>query len=370
MEQHSGAAFTRRTFIGLSGGVALTGMLAACSGTSTSASAGSAGSGSAIPGASAALISAAEKEGAVMLYAGNWADSTNAVVKAFEGLYPKIKVQVYTTDSGTLRQRLLAEDREGQTRADVYTDTDPGTLNNFAKQGLFMNYKVASDDKFAASAKDPGYWYPLRIAVAGMAWNSSLVTDEQSKALAQWSGATDMAFKGKAGVVTPTSGGGIAYLPWYTWDKLYGDGFFQKIGALKPRIYASIDPGAAALAAGDIAVLFGASETGLYPLYAKGAPIKWSLPSPGVGTPTGQAVVNKAPHPNAAKLYQAYSFSEQGYKIWQTYTGVPAWAGMKDQRKVGQESWYKPPKSYYNYNLADVTNQMDRINNLFTRSVK
>ena len=37
-------------------------------------------------------------------------------------------------------------------------------------------------------------------------------------------------------------------------------------------------------------VIFNASETGLLPLLAKGAPIRWSLPEPGIGPMTGQAI--------------------------------------------------------------------------------
>ena len=173
---------------------------------------------------------------------------------------------------------------------------------------------------------------------------------------------------GHAGVVDP-SGGGVGFSPWYAWSVLYGDDFIKKIGAQKPRVYTGINPASAALAAGDIWAIFGASETGLLPLWLKGAPIEWSLPTPGVGPVTVQSIPAKAPHMNAAKLYQEYAFTLEGYGVWQELGGAPSRIGFKDQRKVAAESWYKFPEHFFEYKTSDSTNANKRVLDAFNQAV-
>lgn len=367
---------SRRTFIRLAGvgGAAL--VVTACQGGAGQPSATTAASGSAaadplteflkaqMPGVTPQLVQAAKAEGTVTAYAGTFTDSTTNVIKGFNKRFPGIKVEVFSAGIGELRQRFLAEENAGKHLADTYTETDTGTLNDFVTRGRFMNYKISTADKYAPGVTGPGYWYPLRVAMTGTAWNTTLISDADAKLLAEWKGVIDPRWKGKAGVVDP-QGGGVAYLPWYAWAKLYGDSFVQQVAALKPKVFSGTNPASSALASGDIAVYLNASETGLYPLYLQGAPIRWSLPTPGVGPVTGQGISANAPHPNAAKLWQEYTFSLEGYTLWQEFTGIPARIGMSDQRKVASESWYKLPASFFDYDPADATKQADRIVKLF-----
>jgi ABC-type Fe3+ transport system substrate-binding protein len=306
-----------------------------------------------MPGVPAGLLEAACKEGSVMIYHGTWVDAQVAQIERFQKRFPCIQVEKFSADTGQRRERWLAETRAGRYVADIVQDTDPAFLDKQADAGSIMKYQISNDASFDDAAKKQGYWYSLRVALVGIAWNTDLVTDEEAKRLATWEGITDPRWAGRAGVVDP-SAGGVAYLPWYIWLKKFGPTFLQKIGALKPRIIAAIVPASASLASGDIAVLFNASETGLLPLSSKGAPIRWSLPDPGIGPMTGQAVVAAAPHPNAAKLYQEYAFTEEGYGVWQKLGGAPARKGFHDQRPVATKSWYKVPTSFIPYDHADA----------------
>jgi ABC-type Fe3+ transport system substrate-binding protein len=317
-----------------------------------------------MPGVTAQLIQAARAEGTVVVYAGTFTDSTTNLIKGFNRRFPDIKVETFSAGTAELRQRFLAEENAGKHLADTYTETDTGTLRDFATNGRFMNYKISTADAYSPAVTGPGYWYPLRVAMTGIAWNTNLVSDADAKILSDWKGVTDARWKGKGGIVDPALGG-VAYLPFYAWDKLYGGAFVQQVAALKPRVFSSTNPASAALASGDIAVYLNASETGLYPLYLQGAPIKWSLPTPGVGPVTGQGISAKAPHPNAAKLWQEYTFSLEGYKLWQEFTGIPARIGLSDQRKVASESWYKLPTSFFDYDPADATRQSERVVRLY-----
>lgn len=301
-----------------------------------------------LPNVSQKLVSQAEKEGTLTLYTGTWTSSTKAEIAAFNKLFPGIKVQTYENTSSSVTLKFLAEERAGNYVADVFDDADTNDLNAIAKEGLLAKYTVASDADFAGADKDSGYWYALRKAMVGIAWNTDLVSDKQAADLT-WKSATSRTWKGKMGLQQTPDGQDcdISCLTMYYWGVTYGDSFLKKVAANDPKWFTSATPAAAALASGNIAILFNASETSLTPLYDQGAPIKWVLPSPGIGQDTAQAVVAHAPHLAAAELYQAYSFSKQGYTIWQKYTGIPTWKGMANQTNVSKESWYATPKKYF-----------------------
>jgi ABC-type Fe3+ transport system substrate-binding protein len=318
-----------------------------------------------MPGVPYSVLKAACDEGHVMIYHGTWDEAQDAQIAGFKKRFPCMSVEKFTTTMGALRERFLSEFRAGRRGADIYQESDTGTLDIMAGNKTLANYKISNDAAFRPGAKKTGYWYPLRIALVGIAWNTDLVSPEEAKLLTDWKGVANPAWKGRAAVVDP-SGGGVAFLPWYAWTKLYGPGFIDQIGALRPRVTAAINTAAAALASGDVAVLLNASETGLLPLWLKGAPIRWSLPSPAIGPLTGQGIPSNAPHPNAAKLYQEYSFTEEGYGLWQKLGGAPARTGFKDERKVAAESWYKMPSEIFAYDPADATAAAPTVNKHFT----
>lgn len=308
----------------------------------------------AMPGVPYDLLKAACAEGSLLIYHGSWVEAQDAQIEGFRKRFPCIQVQKFSSTMGELRERFLSEARANRPSADIYQDSDTGTLNKFIKEGLLAEYKISNDDAFADSAKNSGYWYSLRVALVGVAWNTDLVSPEDAAILSDWKGLLDPRWKDK-GIVVDPSAGGVAYLPWFVWDRVYGDDFLKGIGAQNPRIVSGINNAAASLASGDVAIIFNASETGLLPLWEKGAPIQWSLPSPGVGPLTGEAIPANAPHPNAARLYQEYAFTEEGYTLWHKLGGAATRKGLKDQRAVASEPWYKIPDELYAYDPADAT---------------
>ncbi len=321
-----------------------------------------------MPGVPASLLEEACKEGRVMLYHGTWVQAQDAQVKRFQERFPCVKVEKFTADTGQRQERWLAEIRANRHVADIVQDTDPGFLDAQSAAGTLLDYKISNDGAFDEAAKRQGFWYASRVALVGIAWNTDLVSEEEAKKLLRWEGIVDPVWKGRAAVVDPAAGG-VAYLPWYIWLKQFGPDFLQKIGDLKPRIVSAIVPASASLASGDIAVLFNASETGLLPLLDRGAPIRWSLPEPGIGPMTGQAIARFAPHPNAAKLFQEYSFTEEGYGIWQKLGGAPARRNFQDQRPVAKEKWYKVPAVFAPYDRADASTSLQPVMDAYRKLV-
>jgi iron(III) transport system substrate-binding protein len=310
-----------------------------------------------MPGVPYKLLEDACKEATLIIYNGTWGDAQRSQVAAFQKRFPCLKVTTFELATAPRRERFLSEYRAGKYLADIIQDTDPGVLNDQIKAGLLMNYKISNDSSFEPALKASGYWYPLRVAIAGSAWNTDKVTPEEAKSLFTWQGIINPAFKGRVGITDPAEGGAV-FLPWYGLYKIYGEEFIKKIAELKPRIF-DLNQLGSALASGDIDIAFATSETPLTTMYLAGAPVRWALPEPAFGPPTGQAIPARAPHPNAAKLYQEYAFTEEGYGAWQKLGGPPARKVFKDQRKFADEDWYKYPKQFYAADLEQIVSERD-----------
>ncbi|MEI4488620.1 ABC transporter substrate-binding protein [Frigidibacter sp. MR17.14] len=301
----------------------------------------------AMPGVPYDLLAAACKEGTVMIYNGTWGDAQKNQIAAFSKRFPCVNVTNFELPTSERRERFVIESKAGRHTADIVQDTDPGVLDAQSDEGLILEYKISSDAQFADSLKKSGYWYPVRIALAANAWNLDNVTDEEIELLSTWQGMTDPRFKGRVGIaMSPSGGGGVTLYPYYALYKTYGEDFMKAFAALEPRNFSGANTLAGALASGDIDVALAVSETGIIPLQGQGAPIEWSLPEPGMGLATGQGISANAPHPNAARLYQEYAFSDEGYAAFNLYGGAPAKTGFADTRPVAKEEWYEYPKTF------------------------
>jgi len=321
-----------------------------------------------MPGVPYELLTAACAERTVVIYQGTWSAAQQNQAQKFKETFPCMNVELFELQAGILRQRFISETQAGQHTADIIQDSDVGSLNLHVGNGYLEEYVISNDDDFSAGAKNSGFWYPLRRGMVGIAWNTDLVTPEEAARLTEWEGMFDPIWKGRGGLVGPTTGGLVLNL-WYSLYRGVDEQIFEKIAEVEPRIFPGTVPSAGALASGDIDVLFGASETGLLPLWLAGAPIQWSLPEPGIGPLSGQGISANAPHPNAAKLYQEYAFSEEGYGYWQELGGAPARIGFKDRREVANEAWYVFPEEFFDFPIEEVTAANEEMGKLFEEHV-
>lgn len=322
-----------------------------------------------MPGLPYSVLEAACKEGALMIYHGSWSDAQIAIVNAFRQKFPCITVQRFESTAAQLRQRFLAEARAGRNVADIIQDTDAGSIDLAVDEGLIKEHVITNDAAYGATDKRSGYWYPMYRALVGIAWNTTLVSEEEAKLLSTWEGILDPIWKGRAGVIDAANGQ-TNLLPWYSWKELYGEDFIRKVAGQQPRVFAAAGPASTAIGSGDVAVLFHTGENAPLNLWLAGAPVRWSLPEPALSAPVGQAIVNNAPHPNAAILYQEYAFSEAGYSEFQGLGGAPARLDYQDRRKVAEEPWYKFPTNFYEYDRATVSNSQAATVEMFKQIIR
>lgn len=347
----SRTALRRRALGAVAVAATLTVALTACSRTSAAPQAGS-GSGSGGSGSGGGqvlkvtpqLVDAANKEGTVnLLYAAPLA-SEQALIKAFNQQYPKIKVVLTRNAGAPGGAKLLQDFQAGVQSTDLFEGSDVTTTDALSKAGAFVNIKPTDADLYPKGyVIAPGVYAPQPETIV-VAFNTKLVSDTEAAALRDWNGVLDPKWKGKLAVVTPTtSAGGI--------PALYGDNhlspdFLTKLHAQNPKLYDGTAGGRDAIVSGQQAVAFGEFDDAMITLVKSGAPVGFVYPNPTPQFPDAfYGVLTNAPHPNAARLLWAFMTSKSTCELRQTaeINSKCALTGVADTRAQPKDKpWYQP----------------------------
>jgi ABC-type Fe3+ transport system substrate-binding protein len=297
-----------------------------------------------MPGVSIDLVQAAKKEGALQVYQAAL-DGPRRVVEGFNKDFPFIKAEYLEGPNQQLLDRFQSEENAGRHLADVVQSTDPALADPILKAGLAATYQATSDAKYPASTKRSGTAYPASGLSLGIGWNTSKVTDADGAALAKWDGPADPRFASKKfGLYDPNASGGATLQGYYAQYRAFGAKTWQAVGKLKPALYANGNTASAALAAGEVDIYFPVSIASLEVLRAKGGPIHYAYAEPVVIVPSAQFISAKAPHPNAARLFQEYSLTLKAQTIYLANGSDSVLPGVPDTRAVAKEPWFKGPQ--------------------------
>jgi iron(III) transport system substrate-binding protein len=111
----------------------------------------------------------------------------------------------------------------------------------------------------------------------------------------------------------------MQHAQWYMLRKLYGNDFWQEFAKQRPRGFDARAQLFDRLAKGDDRVCALAEYAGYTLFKEKGADIEFVAPPDGLpATPAILGVVNRAPHPEAAKLFADWAVSNRGQAVYQT----------------------------------------------------
>ena len=256
------------------------------------------------------LVKAATAEGKVVFYTSVELVLAEGLAKLFQQKYPGISVQVERTGSERVFQRIGQEYAANIHSVDVVNSSDAAHFTYWKRNGMlqpFLSTEMA--ENYAPGSLDPdGAYAPWRLNISPFAYNTTLV--KEADAPKSFKDLLDPKWKGKLVKASPNYSGTImtatyetlVALGWDYFEALAKQDVMQTQSALEPP---------RKVASGEREVMVDGSEYFIYSLMDQGNPIKIVYPAEGVPAITSPAAMLKAaPHPNAAKLFYAFLFSQ------------------------------------------------------------
>jgi iron(III) transport system substrate-binding protein len=267
-----------------------------------------------------ALIEAAKKEGKIVLYSAMDLPVGEKLGKAFEAAYPGIEIQIERSGSERLFQRIGQEFSSNIHACDVINSSDAAHFIPWKKNGWLMPF-VSMDiaQYFPEQYRDPdGMFATSRVWLSSIAYNRNLVKPEDApKSFAdlldpKWAGKLVKGHPAYSGTIMTATYQLVRELGWDYLDKLSKQRVMQ--------VQSSTDP-PKKLSLGERAVMADGNEYGIVLLKEAGQPVEPVYPSEGTPTVSGPTgIFAGAPHPNAAKLFQAWLHTRQTQQFFIDFT--------------------------------------------------
>jgi iron(III) transport system substrate-binding protein len=266
------------------------------------------------------LVEAARKEAKVILYSAMDLPVGEKLGKAFEAKYPDIQVQVERAGSERLFQRVDQEFASGIRAADVINSSDASHFIAWKKKGWLAPF-VSEDiaQHFTPEYRDPdGMFATTRIWLSSIAYNTNLVKpDDAPRSFAdllepRWAGKMVKGHPAYSGTIMTATFQLVRELGWEYIEKLSRQRVMQ--------VQSSTDP-PKKLSLGERAVMADGNEYGIVLLKEAGQPVQAVYPTEGTPTisgPTG--IFATAPHPNAARLFQAWLHTRETQQFFTDFT--------------------------------------------------
>lgn len=321
-------------------------------------------------------LAAAEKEGEISL-AGPPGDSfRQALLGGFSKLYPKIKVELLGGSGGEKVARILRERQAGIFNWDLYISGPTSGLSAFKPVGALDPFKpalilpeVKSDKEWIGgfdagwADSDKKFFYVFGGTLAG----DNIYVNRDAAAANDIRSAQDLLdpkWTGKIVIQDPrVEGKGLTDM--LVISLAYGEDLVRKLlRDQKPVVTHDRRQLVEWLVRGRYPVALGLNEYVLVSFQKKGVGknisavedqktgVYWASGSSGI------ALFNRAPHPNAARIYSNWLLSRNGQLDWvKTQTN----SRRADVPPAEPSSAMKPGRSYHNVQAEDMTAQRRRI---------
>jgi len=279
----------------------------------------------------AALHDAARKEGELTWYTvPQTSEVAEKMGRTFTGRYPGVKVNVVRTTAQVAFQRLNQDLKAGTPNCDVFTSTDLAHYVDLKGRNLLLKYlpTAASQlDKQVQNMDPDAYFHASSCFMMGLVYNTQKVT--AATAPTSWNDLLNPKWNAAAIVAHPAYSGAAG--AWcIEMRKLYGDAWFQKLAANKPRVgrstidaVTSVISGEASISAGPMSLAARSAQ--------RGNPVATLAPKEGpvlILSPSG--ILANTRRPNASKLFMEWLLgSEDTERISVEEFSVPLRAGAK-----------------------------------------
>jgi len=295
------------------------------------------------------LVAAAKREGAVMVRYAAPVEVMTPVAQAFTREFG-ISVRL-DRKAGSLGNQLFAtESRAGRHIMDVAWITDPLGLKRLGDEGFYLRWTPAN----LPSLLPPGtymeglgycpFWTDIIIP-----YNPDVVPPRKAREIFKtWHGFLDPDLAGRIGLVDPaaTNAAFVTYMMFFELPQ-YGRGFFERIGAQRPRLYRGTAGGRDDLASGAIATFVPAQEFGAFHQFLQGDKTAWAYPDIAPSLAINHISISQnAPNAAAARLFAAWVFTDAGARAMQDAQTRPTIIGVPERRsavaQLEKTDWWQP----------------------------
>jgi len=257
-----------------------------------------------------AMVAAAEKEGKVVWYASVDVKVAEQVAKMFKEQYPKIEVDVERSGSERVLQRINQEYQSGIFNVDVVNSSDASHFLSWKQQKWLAAHTPPDVRKFPASGRDPeGYYATWRASLSCMAYNTNIV--KESEAPKGYRDLLEKKWKNKLTKAHPAYSG-TALTGTYAIVKVLGWDYLEALASQHVQQLQSTTATPKSIASGERAVMVDGNEYNVFIEMQAKSPVKpiYAVEgTPFISSPT--AIFAKAPHPNAARVFQNFLFTRK-----------------------------------------------------------
>jgi len=273
------------------------------------------------------LRNEAQKEGKVVFYTSFVLQDAMTFVDRFQKKYPFIKVELIRLSNTQIFNRMLTEQRAKKTSADVIT-CKGDAMHMIQKVGLLDKYVSPERRFYADGFKDKeGFWTDVYPTVHSVVYNTRLVP--ATEAPTSYQDLLKPRWKGKIGI-NPNN---------YMWAEalmqiMGREAALKYLEALARQNPIYRDGGTLNIiltAAGEVAMAVSVNANLVEKEKVKGAPVEWARIKPYFGDLHPIALVNRAPHPSAGKLFIDFFLSQEGQELMVQLGNVPARKGLKSR---------------------------------------
>jgi iron(III) transport system substrate-binding protein len=292
----------------------------------------------------AELYELAKKDGEVVWYTTSREAYLTGLSAFWKKKFPDVKLTILRKNSPQLVQTIEAEVAAGKPRADVFTASLAYIGAQFKQKGWYAPHKPANFDRIDARFKDPdGHWLAQSMFLLLGAYNTNAITDPKELPKT-YKELVDAKWKGKLLTAHPeTSGSHTAFYGGIVSEKIEGGwSFIEKLGSQEMMFVKANAEAARMVTAGERPVAVAVSSHNTLVARAKGSPVDVFAYQDGViVNMSPQGILKTAPHPNAAKLFSEWLFSDEGQEQfavwglqWPVVADVPGPKGAPDLKTL------------------------------------
>jgi ABC-type Fe3+ transport system substrate-binding protein len=324
----------------------------------------------------AKLYELAKKEGKVVRYVSGPLEPMQAISQAFEKRYPGIKVEILRIPGVQQYQRFMQEVQARQYAVDLLHMSDQPSMEALIQDGHIADWKVPDHDRIPSIFRLKTFAYANYTTDLAIIYNVNKVSPEEVKLLESgWEAVLDPRFKGRFAATVMKCGTCYAPVHMFLDPKFkdrYGVDFLKKVAAQKPALYGDIIAAMDRVIAGEHDFTYWTWDSIALTKWQQGTPIRWLYPRPTPSLANSWLAISKyAPHPNAARLFQNWSMSDDGaVAIMDLYGSASTLEGVKDRRPMTKESWYRAPQDVYHVDFARWERDYHKDMDLWIKALK